>query len=151
VVFFHAHPDDETSGTAGSMARAADQGHRVVLVYGTNGEHGEALADLRPAESVVERRRSEAERSGQILGTARIAWLGYADSGMTGWDAKTAPRAFCNADVDEAAGRLARLLDEEDADVLVCYDWHGGYGHPDHIQIHRVGHRAAKLAARRPR
>jgi LmbE family N-acetylglucosaminyl deacetylase len=151
IVYVHAHPDDEASQTSGTMARAAAEGHRVVLVYGTNGDHGEAPDDLAPGETVVDRRRAEAERSAAILGVSRIVWLGYADSGMTGWQQNASPDAFCNADLDVAAGRLAAVLDAEDADLLVCYDWHGGYGHPDHIQVHRVGHRAADLAARRPR
>ena len=77
---------------------------------------------------------------------ARVAWLGYHDSGMTGWEHNDDPASFWQADVDEAAERLAAILREEQADVIVLYDWHGGYGHPDHIQVHRVGHRAADLA-----
>ena len=73
-----------------------------------------------------------------------------ADSGMTGWAQNSEEGAFTGADVDEAAGRLAAILDEEDADFLVGYDWHGGYGHPDHVKVHPVVHRAAELAARRP-
>src|SRR4029079_15342110 len=76
---------------------------------------------------------------------------GYADSGMRGWEQNSHDNALHGADVDEAAGRLAAILDEEDADVLVGYDWHGGYGHPDHVKVHQVVHRAAELAARRPR
>jgi len=151
VLFLHAHPDDEASSTAGSIARAAAEGHRVIVIYGTNGDHGEVPADLAPGETVLDRRRSEAEHSAQILGTTRVGWLGYADSGMNGWAENAAPGAFRNADLDEAAGRLATVLDDERVDVLVCYDSHGGYGHPDHVQVHRVGHRAAELAAQRPR
>ena len=73
-------------------------------------------------------------------------WLGYRDSGMTGWEQNDDPSSFWRTDVDEAAARLAAVLREEAADVVVLYDWHGGYGHPDHIQVHRVGHRAADLA-----
>jgi LmbE family N-acetylglucosaminyl deacetylase len=151
LVFFHAHPDDEASQTSGTMARAVAAGHRVVVVYATNGDQGEAPEDLAAGETVADRRRAEADRSARVLGTARVQWLGYADSGMTGWEQNGAPDAFCNADRDQAASRLAAILDSENADVLVCYDWHGGYGHPDHIQVHRVGHRAAELAVRRPR
>jgi LmbE family N-acetylglucosaminyl deacetylase len=151
LLFLHAHPDDEATSTAGTIARAAAQGHRVIVVYGTNGDHGEAPADLGPGETVLDRRRAEAEQSARILGTARVGWLGYADSGMTGWAENAAANAFCNADLDQAAGRLAAVLDDEHVDVLVCYDSHGGYGHPDHIQVHRVGHRAADLAAHHPR
>jgi LmbE family N-acetylglucosaminyl deacetylase len=72
-------------------------------------------------------------------------WLGYEDSGMTGWEQNTNAGAFCNASLDEAAQKLAEVLREENADVLTTYDWHGGYGHPDHIMVHKVGHRAAEL------
>jgi LmbE family N-acetylglucosaminyl deacetylase len=145
LVFVHAHPDDEASSTGGSMARAAVEGHRVVLVVCTDGRHGEAPEDL-GEETVVERRRTETERSAEVLGVARVVWLGYADSGMTGWPQNEDSDAFLRADPDEAAERLAAVLREERADVVVVYDWHGVYGHPDHIQVHRVGHRAADLA-----
>lgn len=151
IVFLHAHPDDEASQTSGAMARAVSEGHRVVTVFATNGDHGERPDDLGPDETLVGRRRREAEASAAVLGVQRVAWLGYADSGMSGWPQNDAPDAFARADVDEAAGRLARILDEEGADVVVGYDWHGGYGHPDHVKVHAVVHRAAELAHRRPR
>ena len=151
IVFLHAHPDDEASQTSGSMARAVDEGHRVVVVFGTNGDHGEAPDDLAPGETVVDRRRAEAAASAAAIGLHRVAWLGYADSGMTGWEQNSHENAFTAAPLDEAAARFAAVLDEEDADIAVGYDWHGGYGHPDHVQVHRVLHRAAELAARRPR
>jgi LmbE family N-acetylglucosaminyl deacetylase len=146
IVFVHAHPDDEASGTSGSMARAAAEGHRVVLVVCTNGEHGESPDDLASGETLVGRRREETMASAAVLGIARVVWLGYEDSGMTGWAQNDDPASFWQADVDEAAERLAAVLRVERADVVVLYDWHGGYGHPDHIQVHRVGHRAADLA-----
>jgi LmbE family N-acetylglucosaminyl deacetylase len=146
LVFVHAHPDDEASATAGSMARAAAEGHRVVLVVCTNGDHGESPDDLADGETLVDRRRRETERSGAALGVARIAWLGYRDSGMSGWPQNEEEGAFASAPVDDAAERLAAILREERAEVVVVYDWHGSYGHPDHVQVHRVGHRAADLA-----
>jgi LmbE family N-acetylglucosaminyl deacetylase len=146
LVCFHAHPDDEAISTGGSMARAAAEGHRVVLVVATNGEHGERPDDLAPGESLVDRRRKETTASAAALGVNRIVWLGYEDSGMTGWEQNANPSSFLQADVDEAAGRLAEVLVEEDADVVTVYDWHGNYGHPDHIKVHHVGHRAAELA-----
>ena len=146
LVLFHAHPDDESIGTGGTAARAAAEGHRVVLVVATGGEHGEVPDDLAPEESLVDRRRAETERSAAVLGIDRVAWLGYRDSGMTGWEQNTDPRSFHLAPVDEAAERLAAILAEEQADVLTVYDWHGNYGHPDHVQVHRVGHAAARLA-----
>jgi len=151
IVFLHAHPDDEASQTSGSMARASDDGHRVVVVFATNGDHGEAPPDLAPGEGVVDRRRAEAARSAAAIGLHRVVWLGYADSGMSGWEQNSHDGAFAAAPLDEAAARFAAVLDEEDADIAVGYDWHGGYGHPDHVQVHRVLHRAAELAARRPR
>ncbi len=146
LVCFHAHPDDEAIATGGSMARAAEEGHRVVLVIATNGDHGEVPDDLAPGETLVDRRRAETARSAEILGIHRVAWLGYTDSGMTGWDQNDHEHSFHQAPLDEAAERLAAILREESCDVLTTYDWHGGYGHPDHIKVHHVGHRAAVLA-----
>jgi LmbE family N-acetylglucosaminyl deacetylase len=151
IVYLHAHPDDESSQTSGSMARASDEGHRVVVVFATGGELGEIAGDAIEGESVAEYRRREAEASAAVLGLSRVAWLGYHDSGMTGWEQNDADGSFLRADLDEAAQRVADILDEEDADVLVGYDWHGGYGHPDHIRVHHVAHRAAALARRTPR
>lgn len=145
LVFFHAHPDDECIQTGGTMARAAAEGHRVVLVVATHGDHGEIPADLAPGETLVQRRRRETECSAAVLGVSRVEWLGYEDSGMTGWEQNSNVGAFLNADVAEAAERLARIVREEDADVLTTYDWHGGYGHPDHIMVHKVGHAARNL------
>jgi LmbE family N-acetylglucosaminyl deacetylase len=146
IAFVHAHPDDEAITTGGSMARASADGHRVVLVVCTNGELGEVPDDLAEGESLVDRRRAETARSAALLGVHRIAWLGYRDSGMTGWDENDDRRSFLRADPDEAAERLAAVLWEEQADVVVLYDWHGVYGHPDHVQVHRVGHAAADRA-----
>ena len=152
IVFLHAHPDDEASQTAGAMARAVAEGHRVVTVFATNGDHGEIPAGGLPeGETLVHWRRREAQASADALGVQRIAWLGYRDSGMTGWAQNSEEGAFVGADLEEAASRLVAILDEEDADVLVGYDWHGGYGHPDHVKVNPVVHRAAELAARRPR
>lgn len=146
LVCFHAHPDDECLTTGGIIAKYSAAGHRVVLVSATGGEQGETPDDLAPGENLVDRRRQELEASAATLGAARVAWLGYEDSGMTGWDTNGRPMAFAYADVDDAAGRLAAILREENATTVTVYDWHGNYGHPDHIQVHRVGHRAAELA-----
>jgi LmbE family N-acetylglucosaminyl deacetylase len=131
--------------TGGTIARASAEGHRVVLVVATNGEHGEVPPDLAPGESLADRRRLETERSAEVLGVARVVWLGYRDSGMTGWEQNGHDESFHGADIEEAAQRLATVLREERADVLTSYDWHGGYGHPDHVQVHRVGKRTAEL------
>lgn len=147
LVVFHAHPDDEAIATGGSMARAHAEGHRVVLVVATNGEHGEVPDDLAEGETLADRRRAETERSAAALGVDEIVWLGYADSGMTGWEANADEHSFWQADTDEAAGRLAAILRRESADVLTIYDWHGNYGHPDHVKVHRVGSRAEEMVA----
>jgi LmbE family N-acetylglucosaminyl deacetylase len=147
LVCLHAHPDDEALSTGGTMARAKAEGHRVVLVVATNGEHGEVPEDLRDGETLVDRRRAETEASASALGVDRVVWLGYRDSGMTGWEQNADPSSFLQAAVEEAAARLAAVLEEESADVLTTYDWHGNYGHPDHVKVHRVGHRAAELAS----
>jgi len=147
LVTFHAHPDDESIGSGGVMRKAADEGHRVVLVIGTRGEQGE-VADgfLAPDEQLWERRVVETQSAAKILGVQRLEFLGYRDSGMMGDPANDLPGSFWTADVEEAAQRLAALLIEENADVLTIYDDNGGYGHPDHIQVHRVGKRAAQIA-----
>jgi len=146
LVCFHAHPDDESLIMGGSIARASAEGHRVVLVVATNGDHGQIPEDLAAGETLMERRRRETQASCDVLGVHRIAWLNYADSGMTGWAQNTLPGAFMSADTQEAAQRLADILIEEQADVLTVYDWHGNYGHPDHIKVHQVGHLAAQIA-----
>ncbi|MBF6557223.1 MAG: PIG-L family deacetylase [Acidimicrobiales bacterium] len=148
ITFFHAHPDDEAIATGGTMASLADQGHRVVLVTATRGELGE-IPDglLGPGESLTERRMSELADACRLLGVARQTFLDYHDSGMAGEPTNDEPGTFAAADVTEAAAALAVVLDDEASDVLVIYDEHGGYGHPDHVQVHRVGMQAAELAA----
>lgn len=143
LLCFHAHPDDEVFTTGGAMRLAADAGHRVVLVVATDGAQGEHPDGLlAPGESLAERRLRELERSADALGVSRLVTFGYADSGMAGTPANNAPGAFANVDIDEAAARLAAVIDEEGADAVTIYDPNGGYGHPDHVQVHRVGVRA---------
>jgi LmbE family N-acetylglucosaminyl deacetylase len=146
IVCFHAHPDDEAIATGGTLARAVRDGHTVVLVVATGGEHGDVPVDLAPGESLADRRRKETEASCAVLGVQHLEWLGYEDSGMTGWDQNSRAAAFMNADLDEAAGRLAAIIEKYSATVLTTYDWHGNYGHPDHIMVHKVGYRAAAMA-----
>ncbi len=147
LVCFHAHPDDESISTGGVIASEAAAGRRVVLVVATGGELGEVDDGfLEPGETLRERRADEVARAAKILGVSRVEFLGYHDSGMVGLPENDAPEAFWSADVEEAAQRLAAILRDEDAEVLTVYDVDGGYGHPDHIQVHRVGVRAAELA-----
>jgi LmbE family N-acetylglucosaminyl deacetylase len=147
LVTFHAHPDDESIATGGVMAKAAAEGHRVVLVVATGGEVGEVNDGvLEPGEALADRRRLETHRAAEILGVARVEFLGYRDSGMAGTADNDAPGSFWTADLDAAAERLAAILREERAEALTVYDDRGGYEHPDHIQVHRVGVRAGELA-----
>jgi len=147
IVCFHAHPDDESIATGGTMARAAASGHRVVLVVATRGEHGEPVPGvLGEGEQLTIRRCAEVTASAEVLGVQRVDFLGYVDSGMMGEPTNDVPWSFWQADLEHAARRLALILDEERADILTTYDDNGGYGHPDHIQVHRVGRRAAELA-----
>ncbi|MFZ8911185.1 MAG: PIG-L family deacetylase [Candidatus Nanopelagicales bacterium] len=138
LVFLHAHPDDEALLTAGTMARAAAEGHRVVLAVATDGAAGLTSAEYR--DDLAEVRARELERSAEILGTARLESWGYADSGLTG----DAPGGFAAGDLDEQVARLVELVEAERAGVLVGYDPSGGYGHPDHVRVHEVARRATQ-------
>ena len=147
LVVFHAHPDDESITTGGVVAKAASEGRRVVLVVATRGEHGEVAEDfLDETEELGHRRVKETHAAAEVLGVARVEFLPYIDSGMMGAPENDVPGSFWSADVEEAATRLATILEEERADVLTAYDENGVYGHPDHIQVHRVGLRAGELA-----
>ena len=148
IVAFHAHPDDEALLTAGTMARAAAAGHRVVLVLATDGGAGLAADELRRDGGLGERRLEEARQSSQALGVARVEWLGYADSGSGAEPEPDLPGVtrFTRAPVEEAAERLAAVLRTERADLLLSYDANGGYGHRDHVRVHEVAARAAEIA-----
>ncbi|MHB8330190.1 MAG: PIG-L family deacetylase [Acidimicrobiales bacterium] len=147
AVFFHAHPDDESISTGGTMARMAAEGHRVVLVTATAGELGEVPDGLLAVgEDLADRRARELSAACDVLGVAHHQCMGYGDSGMAGDPANDEDGSFWRADVEEAAAVLAAILRQENAEILSTYDEGGGYGHPDHIQVHRVGMRAAELA-----
>ncbi len=140
----HAHPDDEATGTGGILARYAAEGIRTVLVVCTDGACGDGPAGIKPGESGHDRdevaalRLRELEASAGVLQIGDVELLGYADSGMMGWDTNDAPGSFWTTPVDEAAARLAELMRRYQPDVVVTYDENGFYGHPDHIQAHRV-------------
>ena len=147
AVFFHAHPDDESLSTAGTMALLAEAGHRVVLVVATRGEEGEVVPGvLADGEALGDRRTTELYNAADLLGTARVEFLDYRDSGMADAPTNDNPDCCWQADVDRAADRLRAILSNEQPDLLVVYDQNGGYGHPDHIQVHRVGTRWAAAA-----
>ena len=145
LVAFHAHPDDEALLDAGTLARAAQAGHRVVLVLATCGGAGDVGDGVLATDEALGQRRSvEARASADALGIARVAFLDYADSGHApAEDGEWPAGTFCAAPVEEAAAALAQILTEEDATLLIADDDNGGYGHPDHIQVNRVARAAA--------
>lgn len=157
LLLVHAHPDDESINNGATMARYAAEGARVTLVTCTLGEEGEvippSLAHLAPDrdDTLGPYRVDELAGAMKELGVTDHRFLGgpgrYRDSGMMGVEQNERPGAFWSADVDEAAAHLVRVVREVRPQVLVTYDPDGGYGHPDHIQAHRVAMRAADLAA----
>jgi len=132
------------------MASAAEAGHRVLLVTATNGEVGEPQPGVLAVEEELWRRRlEELAESAKILGAEPPILLGYRDSGMMGEADNDHPDCFWQANVDAAAARFVDVVSDalagDPIDVLTIYDPHGLYGHPDHIQVHRVGLAAGKL------
>ncbi|MEU1313979.1 N-acetyl-1-D-myo-inositol-2-amino-2-deoxy-alpha-D-glucopyranoside deacetylase [Streptomyces tibetensis] len=154
LLLVHAHPDDESINNGATMARYAAEGAHVTLVTCTLGERGEVippgLAHLTGA-ALGQHRRRELTAAMAELGVQDFRLLGgagrYSDSGMMGLPDNDDPGCFWQADVDEAAAHLVEVIREVRPQVLVTYDDNGGYGHPDHIQAHRVAMRAAELAA----
>ncbi len=144
IVAVHAHPDDEALLTGGSLAWASAHGHRVIVAVATLGEAG--LTEPGQSSDLGDRRWRELEESAAALGVHRLVNLGYADSGLDQASAAAGLQPFATADVEDAAVKLAALLVEEGADVVIGYDAAGGYGHPDHRQVHLVTRRAAELA-----
>ena len=156
MLFVHAHPDDESIETGATMAKYAAQGAQVTLVTCTLGEMGEVI----PAElahlaadaggGLGQHRIGELASACAALGVPDHRFLGGAgrwrDSGMMGTPANDEPGCFWRADVDEAARELLAIITEVRPQVLVTYDARGFYGHPDHIQAHRVSWRAFELA-----
>lgn len=134
LVSFHAHPDDEALLTGGTLARAAAEGHRVVIVTATDGDAGLTSDKIGRSGDLGALRLQELEQSAKALGVHRVVALGYPDG------------RFSSIDTGVAAARLAAVLEEESADVLTTYDPAGGYGHPDHVHVHHVGREAARLA-----
>jgi N-acetyl-1-D-myo-inositol-2-amino-2-deoxy-alpha-D-glucopyranoside deacetylase len=153
VVFVHAHPDDESLGTGGTMARYSDEGAHVCLITCTNGEMGE-IADvpdlgdpreIRPRLGEV--RKAELAEACRRLGGVDLRMLGFRDSGMDGTDANADPNAFINQDLDAPAKMIVAILRELRPQVVATYNEFGFYGHPDHIRAHEAALRAVELAA----
>jgi LmbE family N-acetylglucosaminyl deacetylase len=145
VMAFHAHPDDAVLLTGGTLARLAAEGNRVIIVVACDGVMGPATGP--GGQARLDRLRASAA----ALGVDQVRHLGYADSGHGPVLFPDPPdRArFVRADLGEAAARLASMIREEHADVLLSYDPQGGYGHPDHVKVHQVGARAAQLTGTR--
>jgi LmbE family N-acetylglucosaminyl deacetylase len=145
----HAHPDDEASG-GGILATYADQGIRTIVVTCTNGEYGDAPSGIKPGqpghdpEAVARLRLAELEESARILKVSDVETLGYHDSGMPDWEYKDRPEAFSNVPLEEVADRIGGLITKYRPQVLVTYDDHGAYQHPDHVHASRAAQAAAK-------
>ncbi|MGW0041276.1 N-acetyl-1-D-myo-inositol-2-amino-2-deoxy-alpha-D-glucopyranoside deacetylase [Rhodococcus sp. NPDC003348] len=157
LLLVHAHPDDETLTTGGTIARYAAEGAEVTVVTCTLGEEGEVIGDAW-AELVADRadqlggfRILELTTALGRLGVAQPRFLGGAgrwrDSGMAGTPAAANPRAFVNADRAEVVDALVAVIRERRPQVVICYDPRGGYGHPDHIRVHEVVTAAVEAAA----
>jgi N-acetyl-1-D-myo-inositol-2-amino-2-deoxy-alpha-D-glucopyranoside deacetylase len=157
LLLVHAHPDDETINNGATMAKYVSEGTSVTLVTCTRGEEGEVLVpDLAHLASHINdelgsHRETELANAMAALGVTDFRFLGapskiYRDSGMIGTEPNNRADAFWQANLDEAATELVKVILEIKPQVLVTYDDFGGYGHPDHIQAHRVAMRAAELA-----
>jgi LmbE family N-acetylglucosaminyl deacetylase len=140
----HAHPDDEVISTGGVLAHYASEGVQTIVVTCTDGSQGFGPRGELPGEAghdldeVARIRRRELEASCEILGVSRLELLGYRDSGMAGWAGNEQAAAFARVSVADAASRLVALFERFEPTVVVTYNSDGGYGHPDHIQTHRV-------------
>ena len=158
LLLVHAHPDDETINNGATMAMYVAAGYNVTLVTCTRGEEGEILVpELQhlaadKEDGLDQIREVELANAMKALGVTDHRFLGapdhrYRDSGMMGTPSNENPNVFWQADLDSASQDLVKIILEVKPDVLVTYDDFGGYGHPDHIQAHRVAMRAAELAS----
>lgn len=139
LLVVHAHPDDESIATGGILARYGADGVRTVVVTCTTGDLGDVSdRDLLSETGVGGLRQRELDAAACVLGVDRVVNLGYFDSGMPGWPHNHRPGALYAAPLDEAVERLARVLDQEQPQVIATYDETGGYGHPDHLKTHQV-------------
>jgi mycothiol S-conjugate amidase len=143
IVTVHAHPDDEASKGAPTLAKYAAEGVRTVLVCCTGGEEGDiqnpAMERPEVRSRLTQIREHELDRSAEIIGFSEVVRLGYRDSGMPDTEANRNPAAFANADLDEAVGRLVAVIRRTRAQVLITYnDDQAGYPHPDHLRVHEI-------------
>jgi N-acetyl-1-D-myo-inositol-2-amino-2-deoxy-alpha-D-glucopyranoside deacetylase len=157
LLLVHAHPDDETINNGATMAKYVAEGARITLVTCTRGEEGEVLipelAHLASShdDALGPHREKELAEAMKIIGVSDHRFLGaphriWRDSGMMGTEPNSRSDVFWSANIDDAAQELVKIILEIRPGVLITYDTNGGYGHPDHIQAHRVAMRAAELA-----
>ena len=146
LMVVHAHPDDEASSTGGLLRFAAEQGHTTIVVTCTHGDCGEVKIPglrLHPRQVPADRQRlalirqEEVAHAAALLGVTHVYQLGYHDSGMAGWASNQQRQAFMQAPLEDVTGRLVPLIRRHRPEVVVTYDAHGGYGHPDHIRLCR--------------
>ena len=157
ILLVHAHPDDETINNGATMALYANRGAQVTLVTCTRGEEGEVLVPglshlaSNEQDQLGAHREIELAHAMKALGISDYRFLGapttkFRDSGMMGTEPNNRPDVFWQADLDSAANILVKVIEEIKPHILITYDEIGGYGHPDHIQAHRVAMRASELA-----
>jgi mycothiol S-conjugate amidase len=152
ILTVHAHPDDESSKGAGTIARYRREGVHAVLVCCTGGEEGDILNPEMDREEVranlAEVRRAELHAAAGIIGYDEVVWLGYRDSGMPDSEANSRPDSFARADLDDAVGRLVAVIRRVRPQVVVTYaDDQRGYPHPDHLRVHEISLPAFDAAA----
>lgn len=139
LMFVGAHPDDETFGMGATLAKYSADGVKVYYVCATGGEAGSVEPHyLEGYSSVYELRYAEMKKAAEVLGLAGVIYLGYRDSGMQGWMDNQNPAALMNAPLEEAAGRLVKILRDVKPQVVITHDPSGGYHHPDHIATHKL-------------
>ena len=147
LMFFGAHPDDETFGIGATLALHVLKGVRVYYVCSTGGEEGTVAPEyLKEHDSIAEVRCSELKAAAEALGLTEVIWLGYRDSGMAGSASNKHPDALAMAPTEEVAARMTKIIREFKPDVVVTHDASGGYGHPDHIATHNATVRAFHAA-----
>lgn len=143
-----AHPDDETFGCGGVLAKYAAEGAQVSLICATRGEVGE-ISDISLAtpENLPQVREQELREACRVLGIHELFILGYRDSGMSGTADNQNPQALCRADLNEVVGKVVEVIRNLRPQVMLTFDPGGGYGHPDHITMHHAAREAFKSAA----
>ena len=155
ALLVHAHPDDETINNGATMALYAAMGAQVTLITCTRGEEGEILTPelihlaSSATDALGDHRETELANAMKALGITDFRFLAqgeskYRDSGMMGTEVNNRPDVFWQADLEEAADHLVKVIEEIKPHILITYDEIGGYGHPDHIQAHRVAMRASE-------